>query len=193
MENSFEFNKQYGCFHVARSLFHDEMWTMKPAWWCKVWIYIIGKANHKDYNKKIKRGDLFTTYHQIYEDCKLVNEGIKENAIDNLFRFLKKTKKCTTRKTTRGFIITVLNYDIYQTISNFRNDTENEIKTTRKRNGNDMINKNDKNKKMNGGKFFSNIKDKPTDIDNGNEGFTLEEVISAIQQQNDERSFYESS
>ena len=32
MENNFEFNKQYGCFQIARSLFHDELWLLKPAW-----------------------------------------------------------------------------------------------------------------------------------------------------------------
>ena len=166
MENSFEINKQKGCFQIARSLFHDEIWLMKPSWWCKVWIYIIGKANHTDYNDKIKRGDLFTTYRQIYSDCNLTLEGVRENAIDNVISYLKDTQKCTTRKTTRGFIITVLNYDLYQTISNYKNDTENEIQTIPKRNGNDMINNNDKNEKMKVAKppNFSSISNVTDDV-----------------------------
>lgn len=53
----------------------------------------------------------------------------------------------TTQKTTRGIIITICNYDFYQNLKNYKNDTENESGTTQERHRNDTINKNDKNVK----------------------------------------------
>lgn len=63
---------------------------------------------------------------------------------------MKKEQNVTTHKTTRGFIVTVLNYDKYQSFNNYKNDTENGNKTKHKRNTNDTITeewKNDKNNK----------------------------------------------
>lgn len=60
---------------------------------------------------------------------------------------MKKEQNITTHKTTRGFIITVLNYDKYQTFNNYKNDTQNDKLTKHKRNTNDTITKEWKNDK----------------------------------------------
>lgn len=52
---------------------------------------------------------------------------------------MKKEQNITTHKTTRGFIITVLNYDKYQSFNNYKNDTKNDKQTKHKRNTNDTI------------------------------------------------------
>jgi len=133
MKDNFEYNKQLGCFQIARSLFTDDLWLEKPSWWLKVWIYIIGKANHKDYSEKLKRGSFHTKNSLIFTDCNLASEGVKIDTIENVIKFLKKTQKVATQKTARGYIVTVLNYDRYQTISNFKNGTENGNETAQKR------------------------------------------------------------
>jgi hypothetical protein len=66
-------------------------------------------------------------------------------------KWAKSTTLVTTRKTTRGVVLMVLNYDKYQTLDNYKydteNDTSNEFKTKQKRNRNDTIKKNVKNDK----------------------------------------------
>ncbi|HSW88901.1 MAG TPA: hypothetical protein VLG12_07095 [Candidatus Saccharimonadales bacterium] len=145
MQNSFEYNKKSGYFLTARSIFHSELWRMKPAWWIKVTMYIIGNAQHEDYNDKIKRGDLFTKYSIIYRECNLVAEHIEEKAIKHLIEFLKKIGFCTTRKTTRGLIITIINYDQYQTISNYSSLNKAPQQGTSKEHRSPTINKTLKN------------------------------------------------
>lgn len=127
MENhtdNYTFTIPGGAFLIARKIFASELWETKPAWWLKVWIHILGKANFKDHNLKLRRGDIFTTYAQIHYDCKLKVEGIQESALENVIRWLKSSGQITTRKTTRGFIITVRNFNKYQNISLFKNYTQ---------------------------------------------------------------------
>ncbi len=134
-----------GCVLLARKIKQSDIWQAKPSWWLKVWVYILMQVNHKD-NKLFKRGENFFTYEQIYNDCHLVCEGNDTKSLDNLMRWLKSTTQITTRKTTRGFIISVCKYDLYQDMTNYKNDTEielkNESKTTEKRHRNDTINNN---------------------------------------------------
>lgn len=115
-----------GKFVVPRTILHSELWETKPAWWFKVWFYILANANFKDHNEKLLRGDLFTSYDTIYRDCKLNKEGVTAEAIDNVLRFYRKTGLITSRKTTRGVIISVRNYDKLQRFEAFTNDTEND-------------------------------------------------------------------
>lgn len=115
-----------GKFLVPRIILHSELWETKPAWWFKVWMYILANANFKDHNDKLRRGDLFTSYDTIWRDCNLKKEGKTADAIDNVLRFMKKTGLITTYKTTRGVIISVRNYDQIQRFEEFNNDTEND-------------------------------------------------------------------
>ncbi len=115
-----------GKFLVPRTILHSELWETKPAWWFKVWMYVLANANFKHHNNKLRRGDLLTSYDTVWRDCNLKKEGITAEAIDNVLRFMKKTELITTRKTTRGVIISVRNYDQLQRFEEFTNDTEND-------------------------------------------------------------------
>lgn len=125
-----------GCILLARKTLDSEIWTNKPAWWLKVWIYILMKVNHIDIGR-FKRGQGFFRAEGIQEACSLQLEGITTKTIHNLIKWLKSTTQITTQKTTRGMIITVCNYDEYQDLINYRNDTENdtenEIETKQER------------------------------------------------------------
>lgn len=137
-----------GCILVARKILKSSIWQQKPSWWLKVWLYILIEVNHKD-NALFKRGENFFTYSKIFDDCNLICEGNDMKSLDNLMRWLKSTTQITTRRTTRGFIISVCNYEYYQNLLNYKNDTENDTendsKTKQKRQQNDTINNNDKN------------------------------------------------
>jgi len=139
-----------GCVFLARIIDESDVWCGKPSWWLKVWLHILMRVNHKK-QKGFNRGQAFFSRDQIHLDCHLRNDRVKAKSVDNVIRWLKSTTRITTRKTTRGIVITVCNYDKYQDIDNYRNDTGNDrlndLGTTQERHRNDTINNNDKNDK----------------------------------------------
>jgi len=123
----------------ARQTIVSDIFFYKPDKWFKIWFFIVNKVNHTD-TKLFKRSTNLITYAEISEFTKAT-----KNQIDMFIRWAKKEQMLTTEKTTRGMIVTVCNYDKFQTLDNYKNDTENELQTKRKRNRNDTINKYDKN------------------------------------------------
>lgn len=56
-----------GSFNIARKIFESPIW-IKPPLYLKVFLFLIGKANHSDIEKNgmlYKRGELVTTYDKI--------------------------------------------------------------------------------------------------------------------------------
>lgn len=122
----------------ARQTVDSEIFYEKPDKWFKIWFYIVNKVNFMD-NHKFRRGQNFIKYQWI-EDA----TGATKNQVDMFIRWAKEVKMLTTQKTTRGMIVNVLKYEVYQDLENYGNDTENETKPKQKRNRNDTILKNDK-------------------------------------------------
>jgi len=116
-----------GCILLARKVIDSEIWYDKPAWWLKVWLYILMKTNHSG-KGKYKPGEQYFDYGTIYHDCRLRSEGLKKASLKNVFSMLKDTTQITTRKATRGFIITICNWESYQTLDNYKNHTENHMR-----------------------------------------------------------------
>jgi len=127
-----------GAFIMARQVLESDIWTSKPAWWFKVWVYILSRVNYSD-NGQFNRGENFFTLESIHHNCYLGKEGIKIKTVSNIIREMKLLHMLTTQKTTRGFIISVTNYDKYQDLTEYRNDTEKAVLTTQKRHRNDTI------------------------------------------------------
>jgi len=125
----------------ARKTIDSEVFKEKPAEWFKIWFFLVNKANHSD-NGKFKRSECFTTYAEIISEA-----TVTRHQVDQFIRWSKKERMLTTRKTTRGMYVKVLNYNRYQAPETYKNDTKNEVKTIRKRQRNDTIHKNDKNVK----------------------------------------------
>ena len=123
---------------MARQVLESDIWTSKPAWWFKVWVYILSRVNYSD-NGQFNRGENFFTLESIHHNCYLGKEGIKIKTVSNIIREMKLLHMLTTQKTTRGFIISVTNYDKYQDLTEYRNDTEKALLTTQKRHRNDTI------------------------------------------------------
>ncbi len=132
-----------GYYKVARKIKKSEIWQSKPSWWLKVWLYIIDRVNHAP-NNHYNRGTNFFSLSMIWMGCCLSIDGIKTKSVDNVIRWLRSKAQITTVKTTRGLIITICNYELYQEEENYRNDTsndtENDSKTTQERHRNDTIN-----------------------------------------------------
>lgn len=117
----------------ARQTLDSEIFINKPDKWFKIWFYIVSNANYED-TKLFKRGEFFTSYEYIKQGT-----GATVNQIDQFVRWAKRTIMITTRKTTRGLVIFVLNYDKYQNIESYRTTRKTMEATKWKRNGNDTI------------------------------------------------------
>lgn len=92
----------------------------------EVWDWLLRNANHKPMNiggKTINRGQVFTDYNEIIEGLHwwegFIKKTYKKTDMDTTMRLLRKTTMITTRRTTRGVIITICNYDRYQNPKNY--------------------------------------------------------------------------
>jgi|SRR3990167_3412625 len=152
-------NLNYGAFQLCRSIFYHEICYNKPHAWFKIWTYLIGEANHKD-KGQFKRGEHLFNYAQIEKML-----CVTRNELDHCIRYLKKSQMLATRKATRGFFVTISNYDFYQTLNNYKSDTKSDLKATRKRHGSDTINKNVRSKELKNISKIKNIFIVPTLIE----------------------------
>jgi len=108
----------------ARQTFTSEIWK-RPAWWYKVWRYIIMKVNWFDNERTgLKRGSGWFTYKTIYSDCHLGLDNLRVNSITRTMQWLKASKQISTTKSTRGFIINVINYNLFQDFNNYEVQAE---------------------------------------------------------------------
>lgn len=122
----------------ARQTIESEIFINKPDKWFKIWFFIINKVRYKKMGQ-FEKGQNFIKYQWISDST-----GATKGQIDMFIRWAKKCQMLTTQKTTRGMIVNVLKYEVYQDLENYKNDTENETLTTQKRHRNDTILKKDK-------------------------------------------------
>ena len=138
-----------GSLSWARQTIESEIFYNKPDKWFKIWFYLVSKAKWKD-DKQFKRGQCFMKYEWIAEAT-----GANKNEIDHCIRWLKSATQIATQKATRGFIVTICNYNTYQNLVNYKSDTrsdsKSDLKAKQKRNRSDTIlkkgNKDKKDKK----------------------------------------------
>lgn len=116
----------------------------------EIWDWLLMEANHSD-THICKRGQLIRTYGDIIEGlCWYVGwrkMRYSKHDCENTMKWLKKRGMITTKKTTRGMIIDIANYSLYQDPKNYESHTENFTKATRKPQSSHTINKNEKNVK----------------------------------------------
>ena len=117
----------------ARQTIESDIFFYKPDKWFKVWFYIVNKVNWKD-SKQFERGVSFINYKEIIEAT-----NATKDQIDKFIRWGKKEQMLATRKTTRGMVITVLNYAKYQDAIKTKSDTKSETQAKRRRNRSDTI------------------------------------------------------
>lgn len=138
-----------GYYIKARKIQESEI-AFAPPHVREIWDWLIKEANHKD-NGKFKRG-------QTMRSLKDVQDGLKwfigyrkmtysKSNCEMAMNWLRKRGMIETAKTTRGMIITIVNYDIYQNPKNYESNNEKCTKATINEQPSDTINKNDKNEK----------------------------------------------
>jgi len=176
-----------GYYIKARKI--QESWIMhQPPHVREIWEMFIRRASHSNY-KSLSRGQLLITYDQIRDELHWM-VGYRKMRYskwncESAMKQLRKATMITIKKTTRGMIVTVCNYDYYQNPKNYESHNCNSANTTREPQGTDTIDKNGKNDNKNGNKKSVHVKLNPP---------TLEEIAQYIKQKKydlDPKKFYD--
>lgn len=105
-----------GYILIARKILESELMD-KPPHYLKLWVWMLGKAFWKD-GDKLRRGQFHTTTAEMQEAVSYKIGYRKKLAtkdeIRSAYEAFTKAAMITTTKATRGMVITVCNYDLYQ-------------------------------------------------------------------------------
>jgi len=119
-----------GAFLIARKIFGSDIFKDKPAFYFKLWIWLIGTARYVE-GKKLGRGWLTTTYKELSNKASY-RVGYRKTKptkaqIDWFMRFLRSSGRIKTVHTTRGVKIFIKNYERYQNLASYKNTIKNTI------------------------------------------------------------------
>ena len=123
-----------GGYYLKARCIEDSAIAHAPPHAREVFDYFLRKAFWKD-GDEFKRGQLLTSYKAIRDDLRwyVGNRPMryKLHQIETAAKLLARTGAITKARTTRGLIVTVCNYDLYQSQESYENHSETELKTTR--------------------------------------------------------------
>lgn len=115
-----------GCVLLSRKALDSDLMDQSPLV-VKLWVWILLKANWRD-REQLKRGQLVTTIAEMQEAMSHYSGWRKivptKDELRSAYGALSKATRIATRKTTRGMVITVINYGTYQDISAYASHTE---------------------------------------------------------------------
>lgn len=140
-----------GGYYLKARCIEDSDIAHAPPHVREIWDYLLRTVNYKDKKTNgiiIKRGQTMRSYSDIQEalSWKVGWRKMTYSKWDceKAMKVLLKATMIATQKTTRGMIITVLNYDKFQTPENYETDNEDHSKATREPQTTDTINKKEK-------------------------------------------------
>jgi hypothetical protein len=146
--------KIHGGYYLKARCVQNSTISTAPPHVREIWDWILREVNHKEGNSSgrvIARGECVRTYESILEGLKWKvgyrTERYSRSQCETAMKVLTREGMITTTKTTRGMVIKVVNYDKFQTPSNYENHNEIKTRTTREPQQSHTINKNDKNVK----------------------------------------------
>lgn len=150
-----------GYILISRQVIESEIWE-KPPLYFKVWMYLLARAQYKSY-RGLERGETIITIPELIDACSWKvgyrTEKPTKAQIFNILEWLRNSHEdeyedvtndamISTTKTTRGMIVKVLNYDVYQDPTNYEHNNEtnreSNTSTTRPQRQADTINKKEK-------------------------------------------------
>lgn len=134
---------QDGWIKLQRKILHSMIFR-KKAEYLKIFIYILCKVNHAD--GLFPKGSNFFNFKEEIRDI----PNVSLNQVYEFIRWAKKEGMITTQKTTRGVIINITNWELYQDSkqADLQRDPQFNYKTapSKKQLKHNTISKNDKNK-----------------------------------------------
>jgi hypothetical protein len=133
-----------GYILLSRKLDSSEVMKFPPAT-RELWLYILRKVNHCDY-KNIKRGENLFQYKKIQDDLCWYAGYRKitytKSEVAKSIRRLHEAGMIATAKETRGVMIKVLQYDLYQDPKSYERNNESNSNGLRKQRSGSTIYKN---------------------------------------------------
>lgn len=121
---------------LSRRIF-DGSYAGRPPWEFALWVWMLAQANHqqKRDGQKLGRGQLLTTLARMQDAVAYMVGGRRvvpgRPAIAKYLRRQREGNAVETAKTTRGIIITIVQYDYYQTAANYESNGEDHPKARR--------------------------------------------------------------
>ena len=133
-------------FALDRKIFSSDIWYDSPLK-LKIWIYLIGNANHRDEiykGVKIKRGQLIRGYRSIRKECGYrIGYRMKYPSLATVHKICEDlTKELRIERRTEhcGTLFTILNYNKLQFIPKYEpNGEANACRTLAEQNNNELI------------------------------------------------------
>ncbi len=111
---------------LARKTLESDLMQMNPLAF-KLFFWMLMRARRKD-GQRLKRGQLFTTASEMREACSYMagfrKEAPSPKQIRRAYEGLREGKMISTMKGTQGMVVTILNYDKYQTPANYEGHDE---------------------------------------------------------------------
>ena len=130
-----------GAFLIARKLLQSNLWAEKPSTWTKIFIYILSNVNHSD-NGRFKRGQGFFNFSA---EKKFIGIDITDDVIKKFISFARESGFLSTTRSTRGNVVTVLNYNHYQQLYNYSSTTNGTREAREEHERSTPIHKNERN------------------------------------------------
>jgi len=168
-----------GYILLARKIWKGKI-ADHPPHYREIWMYLLDAANHRDINYQgqiIKRGQCIRSYKSVIFDLGwsvgFRKEYYKKHQYDNVMKWLVTEHMVTTTRTVRGTLISICNYDYYQSPENYESCYDCRTRAARVPHACRTINKNEKNVK--------NVNTKYSFVENSVEfqlgKFLLEKII----------------
>ena len=108
---------------LSRQLLESEIME-KPPLFFKLWNWILLQANHRESKGQLQRGELVATLQDLIGvggyRVGYRREHPTKKQVRAALDWFREQNMIKTRKTTRGMIITVLKYDLYQNPDNYK-------------------------------------------------------------------------
>jgi hypothetical protein len=115
-----------GYILMARKILESDLMA-RPPLWSKLWLWMLLRAEWKT-NAKLPRGSFLTTIDEMRDAMSHMvgyrKERPTKDEIRSAYEAFAKATAITTAKTTRGMIISIVNYDLYQTPSRYEAHSE---------------------------------------------------------------------
>jgi len=133
-------NHTNGAFLMSRSFFNSDIWWTCPPEDVKIFLYLVGKAAYKERRYKgytLERGQYFCDNKELLDQLKYSigfrKKSYNESFMKNLMKRLRKLLMVATTKKPRGMVVTICNYNSYQTLNNYERTTEETTEETTKK------------------------------------------------------------
>jgi hypothetical protein len=112
---------QGGFVLLARKLLESNIWH-KPHQYLAVWLYFLLKARHQD-DAKLKRGQFMTSLREIAQGTSTIS-GARQDCLGRrdiwrVCEYLQAEGMAQIAKVVPGILVTICNYDYYQTPTNY--------------------------------------------------------------------------